>query len=253
MNLIDATDLINKSFKQEYVLLDQWDYKLEQFVLRKNPKFLFRGEDSLYPSMMSTYHRMAFMTNPTKTELFYYMSDLSAKLIGRFSRVVPKSDVGYKPLLNQAHAVMQHYGFPIRWLDFTENSAIAAFFASHLNTSGKGRIWVISLQQIITAGAEFYRLSDSFAIRSKIQQGWALNMEDEMPNLREIKKYTLKEVNFNVTKNDINFFGNPKLLSTLNDLVSDFIINYLTIINVVNENVKYIFSRIKDNLINDRK
>ena len=253
MNLIDVVGKLSNETKSNLVSLPEWDYELGSFVNKNNPRFLYRGENAIYPSSMASFHRIRPLTTDQSLKaLCYYMADLTSFLIDEFLKVVSKANKWYEPRLNQGQAFMQHYGFPVRWIDFTESISVAAYFASLSNTSGKGRIWIIDTKKMVESGYSIYKLQGSNSKRPNLQKAWSIYMPDDKPDLQIANHYPARQITFDVTKNDINYFDNKSLLNTNGDKMCDFIIDYIQSNPATIEFVQNAVSKIKSQLISDR-
>lgn len=226
MNLLETVNHIKTEFKQEFIPMNEFDYAQNKFVHLPNPKFLFRGE-GIYPTTKSNYHRLLDKNIEYIGELQNYMLDLSINLIQTLYPEINRDNPNYFPLINEISGFLQHYGFPLIYLDFTQNVDISAFFASHNNTDKKGRICVIETNDILIDGGKFIKLTNSYAKRPVLQEAFALKMFDDRPDFKNTTHFKTVWLEFDITENDINIFSNKKLLSTRGDKISDLVMSYI--------------------------
>ena len=78
-NLQLTVDHIKTEFSQKSILLKEFDYNLNEFIAKVNPKYLYRGE-KIYPTTKSNYHRLA-ITNSERDELNNYILDISISMM----------------------------------------------------------------------------------------------------------------------------------------------------------------------------
>lgn len=246
MNLKEVVEYINKNYQQIDVLLREKDYVQNDFFEKPNPKYLFRGE-KIYPTTKSNYHRNP-ITNAEQKYILNISCDLYQELNGR----IDQTSTEYIPNINQIGAILQHYGFSIMWLDFTEDVRIAAFFASYKNETGKGRIWIIETKSIIE-NEMIFKLESNVAKRPSIQKAYALRMFDDKPDFQNPEHFNSIKIDFDLTKEDIKHFENKVLLSTSSDQISDFIIHYIENNTVDDRNLMNILLKIKNELKNNNR
>jgi len=221
---------------------------------KENPKYLFRGENCLYTSTKSNYHRLT-ISDLERKELVKYMQDLSIAIFDKFFYsdkflfIDTKTDLEYKQLIIEIGAWLQHYGFYLQWLDFTSEVDVAAFFASYKNNTGKGRIWIAETQFLIGNNEQIFKLDKSFAKRPSIQNAYALKMEDNYPDFQNTEHFKALKFDFDVSDEDKRIFNNKELLCTANDEISDFIIDYIELKKSNNEHIAKMLSNIRKDLI----
>ena len=221
MNLIEAVSYINLKYKQELIPLKEMNYSINRFILKQNPKFLYRGE-KIYPTTRSNYHRLKISGNDL-IALQSFILDISVEIVDKY--------------------------FGIMWLDLTESPEVAAFFASFNNGSGKGRIWIAQTQKLIENGERIFKLDGTFARRPALQKAYALEMSDIKPDLQNRLHFPIEQINFEVTAEDRLYFENQSLLSTKDDDVSDFIIDFIIRYKSLNEDLNSRLIAIKNDLI----
>jgi hypothetical protein len=247
MNLIEAVSYINLKYKQELIPLKEMNYSINRFILKQNPKFLYRGE-KIYPTTRSNYHRLKISGNDL-IALQSFILDISVEIVDKYFGIVDRNHPEYWPRIYKAGAFLQHYGFPIMWLDLTESPEVAAFFASFNNGSGKGRIWIAQTQKLIENGERIFKLDGTFARRPALQKAYALEMSDIKPDLQNRLHFPIEQINFEVTAEDRLYFENQSLLSTKDDDVSDFIIDFIIRYKSLNEDLNSRLIAIKNDLI----
>ncbi len=226
MNLKEVVTYIKARYIQEEVLLRQFDYHQDQFYLKPNPKYLFRGEQK-YPSTKSSYHRLIDNEPKLVSELTNFSLSLSTYLLQYLYPNISRSNSNYWPTINELGTYLQHYGFPVMFLDFTQNINIAAFFASHNNDSQSGRICILETSTLLDSNEYILKLSNSNAQRPKQQEAFSLRMFDDKPDLKNSDHFKTVWIDFDLAQTDVIEFSNPKLLSTKGDKISDLIISYL--------------------------
>ena len=118
MNLFETVNHIKTEFKQEYISMNEFDYAQNKFVHLPNPKFLFRGE-GIYPTTKSNYHRLLARNSSVTDDLTTFVIDLSIHLMNFLHPNIDISSLTYNPVRNNIIGLIQHYGFPIMFLDFT--------------------------------------------------------------------------------------------------------------------------------------
>lgn len=243
-------DEINKNYSQEIVNLREYDYHNKTFILKPNPKFLFRGE-MIFLNTKSRFHRLAFSSSE-KEMLKNYVLDLSAEIFHRFFGSIIIGSEKYKSKLIQIGAFLQHYGFPLMWLDFTDKMEVAAFFATYQNDMGMGRIWIVKTSSLIDNNEMIFKLDGSFARRPTLQNAYALRMFDDKPDFQNSNHFKSVYYDFIASKEDIDFFEDKSLLNTEFDKISDFIIDYCNSRIIKNKNLKEYLMNIKSDLIKMR-
>ncbi len=225
-----AVEQIKKDFPQKPVLLREYNYNSKVFDEKPNPKYLFRGEE-IYQTTRSNYHRLT-ISDIEDQKLREYIFKLSFSLMPIIKKdfnldTLDINDPNYKRLTNQVGAFLQHYGFPIVWLDFTEDIEIAAFFTSYKNNTGKGRIWIVETQNLIKTGEKIIKLDGTVAKRPTLQKAYALMMPNAKPDFQNPKHFKAEKIEFNISADDVKYFDKKHLLYTDSDEISDFIINYI--------------------------
>lgn len=164
-SLTDIVSDINNEYVQERVLLDEFDYIKNDFVSKPNPKYLFRGENDFYPETKSNYDRVRGFAQSDYESLYSYLLDLSVYLARNYFNIYDPSDPRYKPTIIELGGFLQHYGFPLHWLDLTQNLNVAAFFAVYKNQSTRGRIGIIETSSLTENGIQILKLTNSMARR----------------------------------------------------------------------------------------
>jgi hypothetical protein len=248
MNLKEVVAHIKERYVQEEVLLNQFDYQQNQFYAKPNPKYLFRGEQ-IFPSTKSAYHRLKENAPQFLNEITTYSLDLATHLMFSIFPNIRNSDNNYQPVIDLIGAYLQHYGFPIMYLDFTQNVNVAAFFATFNNTLGQGRICVIETSTLVDNGECILKLSDNNANRPRLQEAFALRMYDDKPDLKNSNHFKTHWIEFTINESDIKEFSNPKLLSTKNDIISDLIISYLITHSSTNRNLMVWLEKLLNDLL----
>ena len=174
---------------------------------------------------------------------------LSEFLAKKYFSIYDQNDLRYKPTIIELGAFLQHYGFPIHWLDLTKNILVAVFFSIYKNTSGRGRIGIIETQNLIDLNIPIYKLEGSIARRPSIQEAFAIKIFDDIPDFKNTNHYKVKWIDFKVANEDIQTKLNFKNLSTNGDQISETLMHYILSNQVKLIKVKNIINKIKDNLI----
>lgn len=242
MTLHETIQYIENKHTQEFIPIDEFDNTKNGFIEKLNPKFLYRGE-KIYNDTKSNYHRNEITQDETN-----FILDLSKALyIENFGEVNPTS-IEYQSQIDNIGAILQHYGFSIMWLDFTESIEIAAFFASYKNNSGKGRIWVSETNKLIENDIKIYKLNSPIARRPIRQKAYALRMFDDYSDFQNNQFYNSFSYNFELTDDDKLIYNNRYLLDTSDDPISDFIIEYIDANPTSNTLLMKKLETIKENL-----
>lgn len=226
MTLSETINFIKLNFKQTYIPISQYDYELNSFFPKLNPKYLFRGE-FIYPSTKSSYHRLIETNPPYLQELNHYTIDLAIFLLKLFHPKLVSNSLEYKYARNEVGGYLQHYGFPIMNLDFTKNIDVAAFFASYKNNLLEGQICVVETEALISNNYEIIKLCNSRAKRPILQEAYSIRMYNDKPDLKEADSLNSKWFRFTLTESDKLQFENKQLLSTSDDIISEIIIKYI--------------------------
>ena len=251
MTLTDLVTHISLKFPQINLLIDELDYMSNNFNKKSNTKYLFRGENDVYPATKSNYHRLIESSKFDKVQLEAlnnYILDLSIHLNKMFFQILDRNDPRYHPVIIEVGGFLQHYGFPIMWLDFTSDINIAAFFASYKNVTKKGRICVIETSNV-TKDNQLFKLNKSFARRPSIQKAFALRMYNDNQDLKDSIGFKTNWFDFELTESDMDFQKNESILSTENDNISSSIITYLEANRLSDKDVQEYLDNIKSDLI----
>ena len=249
LSLTKTLELISKDFKQTNILLNEYNYYSNVFTNKSNPKFLYRGENDFYPQTLSNYQRLKGLNKIEYDILHKYMFDLSEFLAKKYFSIYDQNDPRYNPTIIELGAFLQHYGFPLHWLDLTKNIFVAAFFAIYQNTSGRGRIGIIETKNLINLNIPIYKLNGSIARRPSIQEAFAIKVFDDIPDFKNTSHYNVKWIDLLINKDDVQKFSNSKILSTIGDQISYTVVNYIIANPMKSVKVKNIVNKIKDDLI----
>src|SRR5438067_1366493 len=120
-NLVECLRFIERQYPQHPRTVRNREYRTNSFHDRTQPRYLFRGEPSLYPTTTSSLHRLihseAFPDATTSEirQIVAYVESLLIKLTNLPSLLIR----GY----------CQHYGLPTEFIDFTRDLETAALFA----------------------------------------------------------------------------------------------------------------------------
>lgn len=251
MNLTELIDYLNNEFKQEEIPLDEFDYQNNCFNKKPNPKYLYRGENDFYSATKSNYHRLLDSCFFTNSQLFLfndYIVRLLIDLMANHLQLVGRDDPNHYPCINEAGGYLQHYGFPIMWLDFTSDINIAAFFASYKNQNRQGRICVTETTNLLNEN-QIFKLDKSIAKRPTLQKAFALRMFDEKPDLKRANDFVTRWYEFNLTESDLTFQKNDYLLSTKGDRICETILNYIENNKINDSKIQEYINIIKTDLI----
>ena len=103
------------------------------------PRFLFRGQRAIYPSIKSTFSRVP----NTEVEIG------QAYTVYMYAKQICQGLRGYAIDHLDAVAVLQHYGWPTPLVDVTGTSEVAVFFALHGASAGsRAVVYVIDTQEL---------------------------------------------------------------------------------------------------------
>ena len=102
---------------------------------------------------------------------------------------------------------------------------------------------------MIENGERIFKLDGTFARRPALQKAYALEMSDIKPDLQNRLHFPIEQINFEVTAEDRLYFENQSLLSTKDDDVSDFIIDFIIRYKSLNEDLNSRLIAIKNDLI----
>lgn len=219
-SLDDAVKYIESHFQQESV--------------NGYPRYLFRGEEDItWPTTRSSYSRCAEKLAAFKDEFSHWIAGhgLSpghhhSSSLYFFLREalwnIPCLDSTEESFRysTQIAAIMQHYGFPSSFIDFTSDIHVAAHFAIGAGVVGKvGQIMVLPTAKL--EGAVF-DLSVFAGARPNRQQGFALLLPPDLdlksPDVQS--KYRCTWIPFQLQGTDIVKFSNPTLLSLQDDNIA---------------------------------
>lgn len=245
MTLKETVKQIKEMYNQEFILLNEFDYLNGIHVAKQNPKYLFRGEQ-IYDTTKSNYHRLINNPSINLEEIQKYVLDLSIYLVLHIKPDIDPSKPDYCPTINEITGYLQHYGFPIMYLDFTQNIDIAAFFSSYNNQIGKGRICVVRTSDLIKNEERILKLTYSLAKRPILQEAFALKMYNDKPDLKNQNHFNTMWFDFEVTTDDILSYSNRHLLSTQNDFICDLILTYINDNKSDNKIIQDIFNDLRD-------
>ncbi|HNP82743.1 MAG TPA: FRG domain-containing protein [Nitrospira sp.] len=148
----------------------------EREVADGRPRFLFRGQRAIYPSIKSTFSRVP------NTE----MEVGQAYTVYRYAKQICQGLRGYTIDHLDGVAVLQHYGWPTPLVDVTGTPEVALFFALHgASVGSRGVVYAIDTQrlpeQVLVVDHEFFTHPlDDGGLRHRWvrQDGFALTTRD---------------------------------------------------------------------------
>lgn len=111
--------------------------------------FLFRGINNMDFALIPKIGRMAYTKNFSSTglELINKLLDLENQTIDAFTKMsVPYMDLREKKSWD-IWTIGQHFGLPTRFLDWTENPLIAAYFAVESSMDHDSAVYIIDRKQ----------------------------------------------------------------------------------------------------------
>ncbi|UCS95035.1 FRG domain-containing protein [Echinicola marina] len=239
-SLIDLTNDIHLNFSQEFISLEVFDFKEKKKMLKKQPKYLFRGERTeLWIETKSTFSRNLLgkplfnevnhwisghhYANPnfrTNTFSLYYF--LREAVFG-----LTPSDQNPDPNIELSIiGIMQHYDFDTSFFDLTSDLNIAAYFATLGSNIGDiGQLMIVSTKSIED---KYFDLSQEVANRPKTQSSFVLWGTPDL-NLKSntfTEEYGVLWRKFQVTQEDIERFRTLKVLSTKGDRIAQEIYDW---------------------------
>lgn len=199
----------------------------EQITLNA-PAFLFRGENSLHPTICSSRYRFDRSKSPSrkaKKEIKIIIDELDELLQG----------YGLPPMWSAS--LLQHYGFPTEVIDATSSVKVAASFAASGDIGSVGRILVYSLIPLKNNAIVIDLGHLHWAKRPRRQCGYMI-FHRKYENLLEkavINNIAVEEHCFKLTKDDKEKYdqndflcGDPSKDPTsglLHKLIHDVILN----------------------------
>lgn len=196
-------------------------------LLRATPKYLFRGEPGFYSSTTSSAERIESELSQSETrDLHRVLTDI-ADCLSRsvFQPLPPIGSPEHQVVLWRTGAWLQHYGIPTRYVDFTSDLSVAAFFAANSNSGVGGRIYVVETE-LMKRVSPIHRMHQSGARRPIVQNAYGIRLWDG-ENLQDEATYPIMKYEFEYTSID-SFFGNrPELMSINGDSLASFILAIL--------------------------
>jgi len=248
-NLTDIVSDISNLYVQNHILLNEFDYIKNEFISKPNPTYLFRGENDFYPETKSNLDRVKGFDKVDYETLYSYLLDLSEFLARKYFNIYDPTDPRYKPTIIELGGFLLHYGFPLHWLDLTQNLNIAAFFAVYKNKSARGRIGIVETSSLTENGIQIFKLTNSMARRPNIQEAYAIKIFDDVNDFKNSAHYSVNWYEFVVTQNDSLKFNTTNLLSTKGDIICNAIVSYIKINPSKNQKIQAMLNDIQYNLI----
>lgn len=268
--LQDTVASIRAAFPQELIDLTDYDLNTRESVVKKLPKYLFRGERTQeWTETRSTSSRKGLLDSSDFQEINYWLAGHGVGQIGNqnsiyfflreaiFDISCVYQRTTYDSNIDTSIAgFLQHYGFDTSFIDLTSDISVAAFFAAHEGTVGDiGQLLVLPTKPI---EGGFFDLSQEFANRPKQQHSFVILAPPDFDlKSRRFQEWTNSVwIKFELTQRDKEIFTKTNLLSTINDKIADHIVDwYDTHIKAnadISVNVRDYFSKAINNLLNDR-
>lgn len=133
---------------------------LEEFKKIKGKRAVFRGESAHYSKTLPSIYRQDKATKDALRAVnlnlashiydyklcehlqdYYGLTLYKGKEFGANNLINPDSDLDARHTFYGLVGLMQHYGIPTQWLDFTRSPAVALTFASTNNSSEIGYVY----------------------------------------------------------------------------------------------------------------
>jgi hypothetical protein len=245
-SLIEVVRAIRQRYPQSDVPLRTYNYLREEFEQLPGPRYLFRGENSVYPHTKSAYHRLIDVSQVSQ-EFIEDLLDLVQEILFTLTgRNIPDRDhPNYQLLLNMLGGVILHYGVPIMWLDFTSEVDIAAHFAADAVPGTVVRIYKVRTPDVLNV---IYRLDHHPALRCQRQRAYAVRMGDQNADFQDRNHYRYDVMSATLTEEDKRMFCNPGLLSTVDDEGAQIVIDAINRSTPKSPLARSLFQRIRGEL-----
>lgn len=267
-SLTETVNFIKTNYPQKLVKQNDFDIDAQKHISIERPQYLFRGENEIWMETRSTFGRKQISRKDifpeinqwisgdhlqlgiqvNQNSLYYFLREV----IWRIPCITPSRE---SYTIDQSIAgLLQHYGFDTSFIDLTSDIHVAAFFGSYGATpGGTGQIMILPTKHL---EGSVFDLSREEANRPKRQSAYAL-LAPEQFNLKAIefqKDSGLKWIRYEISKDDIDRYHLPELLSLENDQVACHIVEWyeahIRSNNTVSDEVKSYFQAKADRLKN---
>lgn len=133
---------------------------LESYKAKVGNKAVFRGEAALYPSTLPSIYRLDEVTKKALTQVipnlalhifdvklrsqledYYGFTLYKGEPFGANDLINPDSDMDGRHTFRGLVGLMQHYGIPTEWVDFTSSPSVSLAFAVRSNKSTIGYVY----------------------------------------------------------------------------------------------------------------
>jgi len=230
MNLDELFTKLDLEYSNQYINLETFNFRTLSSEKLKQPKYLFRGEKSIYATTNTTLKRLLNdkgqnFVNKLKVvnlRLYEYL-----KLAIWNQNISDDSDSSIELAIV---GIMQHYGFETSFLDLTSNLKVALNFAAQGEVGKKGQLLVIESKKLNNNPVNYYfDLTTSIGLRLKKQYSFVL--WDQHRNL-DLSNQSFLTVNngewyeFVLTEKDKTFFSEHSLLKTNDDKIASLIVEW---------------------------
>lgn len=240
-SLKETIDVITHEHPQQFVDLNDYDLSSKKMIIKKLPKYLYRGERTdKWSETKSTSSRKNLPGHPDFKEINHWITGrhlvggqlLNPFCICHFLREaiwnIPCIDADYDNAAIDASiaGLLQHYGLDTSFIDLTSDIRVAGFFAAHKGEVGDvGQLFIIPTKSIEN---RFFDLSTEFGERPRKQSSFvvwappALDLKIE----QFITSTGSSWLKFQLTNEDKDFFSTPDLLAPQNDKVVKLIVEW---------------------------
>jgi hypothetical protein len=133
---------------------------LQNYKAKVGHKAIFRGEAALYPETLPSIYRHDEVTKKALTQVipnlalhifdtklrfhledFYGLTLYKGEPFGANDLISPSSDMDGRHTFRGLVGLMQHYGIPTEWVDFTSSPSVSIAFAARSNKSTTGYVY----------------------------------------------------------------------------------------------------------------
>jgi hypothetical protein len=223
------------------VNLNDYDLTSKRMIIKKLPKYLYRGERSVkWSETKSTSSRKKLPEHPDFKEINHWITGrhlvggqlLNPFCICHFLREaiwkIPCIDANYDDaaLDTSIAGMLQHYGLDTSFIDLTSDIRVAGFFAACKSEVGDiGQILIIPT---ISIENRFFDLSSEFGERPRRQNSYVILAPPQLDLKSEnfITTTNSSWLTFRLTDQDKRIFSTPNLLATEDDKVVEHIVDW---------------------------
>jgi hypothetical protein len=230
MTLTDAIKFLNTTYPQLNIEIETFDFETKSIKKITQPKYLFRGESSLYSKTETTYFRklQSNIFNLTQWhQIKFATSNLYLFLRKEFWNI-SIDDNSYDDSRVEIYIVglLQHYGFDTSFIDLTSDLNVVANFCSDSSIGSSGNILVIPTANIIE---HCFDLTQCPGVRPKRQKAftlWDFKTGLDLKNNQFLTEYVAEWINFTLSDDDKRFNNPDYFYPVKNDNVVKSIIDW---------------------------